>query len=265
MSLADARPASDAPAPPVAAPGRSPRPRAITGLVVVVPVHDEEDLLPACLRSIRAALDHPGVRDLPSRIVVALDACRDRSAAVAARELRPVDRAIPIEHRNVGLARSTGAAAGIAASGLHPAGLWLAHTDADSTVPRHWLARQRVLAATTDAVAGVVRVADWSPYGRRTRRAFDRRYRSSPLRPHPHVHGSNLGVRASSYLDVGGFPPQPCSEDHALWDALRAAGHAHRSSRRVWVRTSARRVSRTRGGFADTLADLDLVDGRAGR
>lgn len=256
MSGAPAHVPSAATARPVVGPDRTIRRRVLAGVVVVVPVHDEEDLLAGCLRSIRGSLDHPAIRDLPSCIVVALDSCRDASPAIAASELRPSDRVVEVDHRNVGAARSDGTAAGIEAIGVDPTELWLAHTDADSTVPRHWLARQQAMAPFTDAIAGVVRVADWSPHDRQTRRAFDRTYRSSPLRPHPHVHGANLGVRASAYLDVGGFPHQACSEDHALWDALAAAGHGRRASRRVWVRTSARRVGRARGGFADTLVDL---------
>jgi hypothetical protein len=29
-------------------------------------------------------------------------------------------------------------------------------------------------------------------------------------------------VRGDAYLAVGGFPPLPTGEDHALWNALRA-------------------------------------------
>jgi len=226
----------------------------------VVPAHDEEERLDACLVAIHRALAHPAVRHLPSCVVVVLDDCRDDSARIAAHRSRPQDRTVIVTARNVGIARSAGVSHGLAALGLDPASVWLGHTDADSTVPRHWLARQLALARSTDAVAGVVRVPDWSPHRRSTRRAFDRSYRGSWRGPHPHVHGANLGVRASAYLLVGGFPALACSEDHALWDALRAAGHVVRSSRRVWVATSARRRGRAPGGFADTLERLAAAD-----
>ena len=107
-----------------------------------------------------------------------------------------------------------------------------------------------------------MRVRDWSPHLTATRLRFERSYRKPLGGPHPHVHGANLGVRASAYLDVGGFPPLALSEDHALWHALRSGGHPVVATRRVWVATSARRQSRASGGFADTL--LAFEDGRPG-
>ncbi|MFZ0249585.1 MAG: hypothetical protein WAL61_06540, partial [Acidimicrobiales bacterium] len=56
--------------------------RAARAVGVVVPVHDEEDLLPVALESVEEALDA-----LPSavcrRVAVVLDDCRDDSSAVA--------------------------------------------------------------------------------------------------------------------------------------------------------------------------------------
>lgn len=234
--------------------------RPVAGVVIVVPVHDEEELLGTCLAGIERARRHPALRGVASCVVVTLDDCRDRSAEVAARHVGPHDPIVSISSRNVGAARAAGTSRGLEVLGTDPAATWLAHTDADSVVPRHWLARQLAMAAAVDAVAGVVRVTDWSTHARATQRAFDRTYRGSRLRPHPHVHGANLGVRASAYLEVGGFPPLACSEDHALWARLRASGRSVRSSRRVWVATSARRDGRAGGGFADTLLRLEAAD-----
>jgi 1,2-diacylglycerol 3-beta-glucosyltransferase len=67
--------------------GLFPRRRGITqsaqtlpAFVVLIPAHDEEDPLPAALRSV-AALDYPPER---VRVVVVADNCTDRTAAVAA-------------------------------------------------------------------------------------------------------------------------------------------------------------------------------------
>jgi hypothetical protein len=229
----------------------------IESIAVVIPVNDEEALLARCLASVHAALAHPRVRPLRSCVVVVLDECRDRSAGVAHALRRAGDEVVVIAARNVGIARGVGSAAGLELLASDPSTTWLAHTDADTTVPRHWLARHVATSARADAVAGIVRVPDWSARTDRARRTFRRHYRTSPMRPHPHVHGANLGVRASAYLAVGGFPPLACAEDHALWNGLAAAGYVTRPSRRVWVDTSARRSARAPGGFAHALDGLD--------
>lgn len=226
---------------------------------MVVPVHDEEERLARCLAAVHrsvAALELDGLR---TTVVVALDACRDGSDAIARRAARPTDVVVAVDERNVGATRAAGTRAGLDALGLPPESVWLAHTDADTSVPPRWLARQLALAARADAVAGVVRVDDWAAHHPATRRRYERGYRAPWFGAHRHVHGANLGVRASSYLDVGGFPPLACSEDHALWDALRTGGHRVVSTRQVWVTTSGRRDGRARGGFADTLLQIEQV------
>lgn len=229
----------------------------VRAIAVIVPAHNEADLLGPCLASIHRALDHPAVRGIRSCVVVTLDSCTDGSDRIAERALRPTDALVAIEARNVGVARSVGVAHALRVLDVDVDGVWIANTDADTVVPSHWLARQVSRARTVDAVAGVVRVADWSSRSLEIRDAFDRGYQGTWLRRHRHVHGANLGVRASAYASVGGFGDHRCSEDHALWNALRAHGHALRASRRVWVTTSARRIGRAPGGFADTLNALE--------
>ena len=233
-----------------------PGPR-LAALAVIIPVHDEEELLAGCLASVHRALDHPDLRGVRSTVVLVLDACSDDSARIARHGRRPTDGVIEVDARNVGAARALGCEHGLTTLDRDADRVWLATTDADTRVPPHWLTRQLALATEASAVAGVVRVDDWSTHSPTTRRRFERSYRTSPFRPHPHVHGANLGVRAAAYLDVGGFPALSCAEDHALWSALRAAGHPTTASRRVWVTTSARRSARATGGFADTLLDIE--------
>ncbi len=222
----------------------------ITAVGVVVPAHDEQRLLPTCLRSVRIAAAHPALRGIAVHVIPVLDACSDDTGAVA-------PGAIEISAGNVGMARAAGFEAVLAREAGRPADqLWLAGTDADSTVPPDWLAEQLVLAAAgAAAVAGTVRVRDWSQQPAATRRRFARSY-GTPPSGHPHVHGANLGLTAAAYLDAGGMPPLPAGEDQALVDRLRARSHRVVATGRIPVVTSARRDSRTTGGFADHLRDL---------
>lgn len=222
----------------------------ITAVGVVVPAHDEQQLLPACLRSIEIAAAHPDLRGIAVHVIPVLDACSDDTGAVA-------PGAIEIAARNVGLARAAGFDAVLRReAGRPPADLWLASTDADSTVPPDWLAEQLVLAAAgAEAVAGTVRVRDWSQQPAGARHRFGRTY-GTPPGGHLHVHGANLGLTAAAYLDAGGMPALASGEDQALVDTLRARAHRVVATGRIPVVTSARRESRTTGGFADHLRDL---------
>jgi glycosyltransferase involved in cell wall biosynthesis len=221
---------------------------AAQGIAVVVPAHDEEDLLPGCLASVRDASDAPGLP--PVRVVVVADACTDATAA-AARDVGV--EVLEIAVRSAGAARAAGLAHCLA--GARP-GLWLATTDADSRVPPDWLVEHLAWHdAGWDAVVGTIRVEDWSGHAEATRAAFGLLY-GDPGEGHPHVHGANLGVSAAAYASVGGFPDVPVAEDHALVDALVAGGHRVVRAARPSVVTSARRDPRAAGGFGDLLRDL---------
>jgi hypothetical protein len=76
---------------------------------------------------------------------------------------------------------------------------------------------------------------------------------------HPHVHGANLGVRGSAYLDVGGFPPVAADEDRALVAALVRSGAVVLRTPAGPVLTSARRVARARAGLG---RDMRLLAAR---
>ena len=166
--------------------------------------------------------------------------------------------------RSVGAARALGsrlALQHLEDMGVPPDRAWLAHTDADSTVPRSWVARQLRYAARYQAVAGIVRVDSWVDHPAGTQAAFEARYRRpAPTGPrshrHPHVHGANLGVRGDAYLRAGGFPARTSSEDHALWQALDHDGIRRLATRRLSVTTSGRSVGRAPDGFAGHLVGL---------
>ena len=227
----------------------------IQAVGVIVPAHNEQQLLPSCLASLRRAMRALG--GTPVHLIVVADACRDRTAHVARRGGATV---VAIGARSVGAARAAGVRAVLRRTGhLDPADVWLATTDADTVVPACWLRQQAQHADQGwDAVAGTVRVADWSGYRPAVRSAFRERY-AARLTLHPPVHGANLGFRAAAYLKAGGFPDAPTAEDHALVAALTSAGGRVLRTSAVSVVTSARREARAPRGFSHYLAGLDAA------
>jgi len=225
---------------------------AIGAAGVVVPAHDEETLLPACLAALlRAARAVP----VPVHVLVVADACTDRTAAVAR---AGGARVLGIRARNVGAARAAGMTAllRLTAKRHGPAATWLATTDADTVVPAGWLRRQLQYAgAGWDVVLGTVTVAGWDEHPPHVPDAFAARYAFGPG-PHPHVHGANLGVRASAYRAAGGFRPLRTAEDHALLAAATQAGCAVLQAGDIAVETSARRQARAPDGFGHLLRTL---------
>ena len=104
-------------------------------------------------------------------------------------------------------------------------------------------------------------MADWSGYPPGTRSLFRERYEGvdAGTGQHGHVHGANLGFRASAYLAAGGFPELATAEDHALVTALTAGGSRVLRTRALPVTTSARRESRAPDGFSHYLARLEAT------
>jgi len=218
-----------------------------------------------CLASLRRALAHPAVAALDRRIVVVADRCADDTAEVAARALArgPAGAIARVDFASAGRARAEGVATALAFwRAADPATTWLANTDADTWVPADWIARQlRTAADGYAAVAGIVDVDSFAGHRHRVRlrRLFRSTYEIPENRPHPHVHGCNLGVRGDAYLDSGGWPAISLAEDHALWNAMRARGWKCLSDRWLRVITSGRPIGRARGGFADTLVALEAA------
>jgi glycosyltransferase involved in cell wall biosynthesis len=217
----------------------------------VVPAHNEEAMLPACLAALRRAAAAAGI---PVHLLVVADTCTDRTAAVA----RACGaRVISTGARNVGAARAAGMTEMLRlAAGRDPAAVWLATTDADTVVPPGWLRRQlRYAERGWDVVLGTVAVADWEEHPPHVPAAFEAMYDHGGG-PHPHVHGANLGIRASAYLAAGGFRPLPTAEDHALLAAATEAGCPVVQAGDIIVRTSGRRQARAPLGFSHLLRAL---------
>ena len=193
-------------------------------------------------------------------MLVAADSCTDRTVAVARAGGAVV---IGIGARNVGAARATGMMELLRLMpGLDPAAIWLATTDADTVVPPGWLRRQLGYADQGwDVVLGTVTVADWSEHPAHVPAAFAARYYFGGG-PHPHVHGANIGIRASAYRAAGGFRPLRTAEDHALLAAATKAGCSVLRAGDITVQTSARRQARAPDGFSHLLRTLDPVPQR---
>ncbi|KAB8042522.1 glycosyltransferase family 2 protein [Janthinobacterium aquaticum] len=222
---------------------------------IVVPVHNEEACLGACLAALQAAATCPDLAGEAVSILVVLDACSDRSQRIVLQHAMNADvrwrlDCIAIDQRNVGAARAAGARV-LLARGAR----WLAFTDADTLVAPDWLCSQ--LAQQAEVVCGTVAVEDWSPH-RQHAQALRQHFASTytDADGHRHIHGANLGVCARAYLRAGGFASLACSEDVALVTALQASGARIAWSAAPRVTTSARRDARARGGFGDTLLQV---------
>jgi hypothetical protein len=221
---------------------------------VVIPVHDEAELLAPCLSAANLSARHVALNGEAVRIVVVLDQCSDDSVNIA----RKIGvETIRVDARNVGIARGAGASRMIELGAR-----WLAFTDADSRVAPDWLVRQ--LALSVDAVCGSVQVDNWDGHPAWIRDTWRSRYCDAD--GHRHVHGANLGVSTQAYQRAGGFPPLRCGEDVALVDLLMATGASISWSAGPRVVTSARTRARVHGGFGDTLLSwsrkaVGVVDG----
>jgi hypothetical protein len=226
----------------------------IEEIVVVVPANDEELLIEECLTALGRARRRVGTLPGAPRVTttVVLDACSDRTGEIAGRD--PDVESLSVDFRNVGASRAFGVGAALArSSGMDPARIWIATTDADSVVPENWLTEQLRLAES--GVQLVIGSIEPHPrdLSRRKYRAWEERRTHDDTATY--VHGANLGMRADSYLGAGGFPPHPEHEDVLLVDRLIADGAAWVRTRAAGVVTSARTVGRTPGGYAAFVRD----------
>jgi glycosyltransferase involved in cell wall biosynthesis len=224
---------------------------------VIVPARDEAELIERCLDAMVYARDR-ALETFGSRvsfsIVVVADGCTDLTAELA-RSFEGV-HVIETGRRGVGAARARGVAHAMGSTGLHPRRLWLANTDADSEVGPDWLVDHvRNADAGADVRVGGVRPRfdDLTAEQVRAWRALHRRNQAAG-----HVHGANLGVRASAYLVAGGFRSLDEHEDVDLVDRLRASGARFVIPGGIDVTTSGRIAGRTPGGYASYL-ELQLL------
>lgn len=218
---------------------------------VVVPAHNEEDRLGACLAAVREAAR---AVEIPVHMIVAADACTDNTAAVAA--ARGVLVA-GLYACNAGAARAAGATELLRRmAATDPAAIWLATTDADTIVPPGWLHRQLSYAAQGwDVVLGSVTATDWNEHPPNAPAVFTATPESG-TGPRADVSGVNLGIRASAYIAAGGFQALRTGEEHALFMAATRARCQILQASDISVLTAARRRVRVHRGFSDLLYAL---------
>jgi cellulose synthase/poly-beta-1,6-N-acetylglucosamine synthase-like glycosyltransferase len=218
---------------------------------IVVPAQNEQDSIEACVSSILASCRHAGLTEY--FIAVVADSCSDETSTRASRALGASGTLIECNARSAGSARRIGVEAVLNFYTGRPSGrIWLANTDADTTVPLNWLTVQLQIADA--GMAGVAGIVCLPPDGSTSARdLYLRTYLTAVDGTHSHVHGANLSMRADAYLDAGGWSQLALAEDHCLWTRLKGRGWPLSSTVDSVVTTSDRLQGRAVGGFADTL------------
>ena len=229
--------------------------RAPVAVGVVVPVHDEEDLLPAALEGVEEAVDALPL-STSCRVAVVLDDCRDGSSAVARAWARRV-RALVIERecRSVGSARRAGTQAllSILARGAcRPRSGWR------PPMPTRGCRRTGSPFSSSAYGSG----SDlWAGQGQRRRGecrcgACWKETYAAERQP---IHGASMGFSAFLYQRIGGFRPLRTGEDRDFHRRAVAAGFRVTYDLQAAVTTSARRKGRAPGVLRGR------VGGRRGR
>ena len=250
--------------------------------LVAIPVKNEEEGLPTCLRALGQQFDRLGRPTPPTlvRIVVFANNCTDQSASLARKlggglslEVRVAEVRSPPSAAHAGNARR--AAMDIAEAWLVERGERngvILTTDADSQVAPNWIAENlAAFEAGAEAVLGRIALDEegtFLPEAVHRRGELEDAYEElltelcwllDPLEhnPWPHhatISGASLGVTRTAYCRVGRLPRVPLGEDKALIGLLSRQDSRIRYCPTVHVLTSGRINGRAPGGVADTLA-----------
>jgi Glycosyltransferase like family 2 len=250
--------------------------------VVAIPVRDEEERLPACLRALAQQRNRLGqsIPPILVRILVFANNCADQSADLARKlgaglslDVRVVEAQLPPSSAHAGAARR--AVMDLAEAWLEEGGERdgvILTTDADSQVAPNWIAEN--LAAFEAGAEAVLGRIDLDGEGKFLPEALHRRgeledayerlltelsWLLDPLEhnPWPHhatISGASLGVTRTAYCRVGRLPRIPLGEDKALIALLSRQDARIRYCPTAHVITSGRTDGRAPGGVADTLA-----------
>jgi glycosyltransferase involved in cell wall biosynthesis len=218
---------------------------------IVLPVHNEEELLSAALGAIEVAADALPAQ-ITCRVLVVLDDCDDGSADLAHSWGGRVGALVSSRaSRSVGIARGTGIEELLSLwADVDPAAVWIANTDADSRVPGDWLTVQLgARSSGADLWAGRVRVAENG--------AIVAKWKKRYLSESSPIHGANLGFSGALYGHIGGFRNLRSGEDRDLHCRAVAAGFRVKHDLKATVMTSARRIGRAPDGFASVIRNIE--------
>jgi len=238
----------------------------IDAFAVGLPARNESDRIVASIDALARAARRSSA---PVHLVVVADRCEDATELVARDALRGWRGAsfatVSVRPTDIGTAGGARHAACLAAlqaataTLLAPERIWIATSDADSTVPRQWFALHAAWSARGAlGVAGLVELATDDELSADAVHQWRLLVERAGIGPgHPHVHGANLGIRADLWLAAGGFDHRAIGEDHELWRRARALGASLVATADIVVRTSARTTGRTPGGLAGLLARFE--------
>lgn len=210
---------------------------------IVIPAHNEEQHLSACLQSIQQAVQHMSHEQV--EILVVLDSCTDQSRAIV--ESHQVNW-IECNYACVGKARDLGIRHLIQQSVT-----WVACTDADTIVDPDWLLCQ-MHHQPTDAICGIVVLDNLNHLSTLQQQKYLAHYQDSM--GHQHIHGANLSFSVDAYLQAGGFEPIPCHEDVSLIQKFMTQCSKITWSNLVRVTTSSRLNGRAPQGLSHFLKQL---------
>jgi hypothetical protein len=228
-------------------------PALLRAVAIAVPVNNEARLLSQSIPALKAAMAAAAQRYplLTITACFALDRCSDASGdIIRASGFETVDSRVP----GVGAARSASVSRALRSlSEFEDDRVFIACTDADSVVPAGWLTHLIELADRgSDVIIGSVRPAEGELDSER-RAAWELTHLDGEATGH--IHGANLGIRASVYWAAGGFAPVNEHEDVDLVNRARGVGARVLATADQCVSTSGRLRGRTDGGYAGYLRD----------
>ena len=202
------------------------RPAPITSIVVVIPARNEADTIASTLTSVDEASNR--LPSIPVDVVVACDRCTD-DTEVKSKQVRARNCVIHVVEstlwRTVGEVRAAGVRHALLRARKRNASLpslWIANTDADTSVGPRWLVDQlRFANSGVDAVAGIVDLRPDASLADLTLRVFHEMYATNRHRhghghghghAHGHVHGGQFrcpSIRICKRRRIYPVPPNP--------------------------------------------------------